>query len=83
MGKIIRYLYMTLSEDPTREIFKKGSTGLGKFDMLTKQLKTWHQTGCSAVEPIFVPSPHAKNEDEGVILLSSMMQRKNVPFYWH
>lgn len=67
-GKNYRYLYMTISEDFSNEFLQTKTTGLVKFDMLTKQIKKWHQSGCSAVEPIFISSPTAKNEDEGVIL---------------
>ena len=67
-GKNYRYLYMTISEDFSNEFLQTETTGLVKFDMLTKQIKKWHQSDCNAVEPIFIPSPTAKNEDEGVIL---------------
>lgn len=67
-GKNYRYLYMTISEDFNNEFLQTETTGLAKFDMITKQLKTWHRMGCSAVEPIFISSPNAENEDEGVIL---------------
>lgn len=67
-GKNYRYLYMTISEDLRNEFLQTETTGLVKFDMLTKQIKKWFLSGCNAVEPIFIPSPAAKNEDEGVIL---------------
>lgn len=57
-GKKYRYLYMTVSDN----------TGLIKFDLFTKQFKTWFQANCYVVEPIFIPSPNAKSEDDGVIL---------------
>ncbi len=67
-GKNYRYLYMTISDDNSIEFLQTEGTGLVKFDMQTKKLKTWNQIGCNAVEPVFIPSPNAKNEDEGVIL---------------
>lgn len=59
-GKKYRYLYMTLSEGSGR--------GIGKFDLETKEFKTWLQADSQVLEPIFVPSPYQQNEDEGVIL---------------
>ncbi|MBA3815180.1 MAG: carotenoid oxygenase family protein [Parachlamydiaceae bacterium] len=67
-GKYYQYLYMTISEDSTNNFLKEKKTGLGKFDLVTKQLKTWFQNDCTAVEPIFISSPTSKDEDEGVIL---------------
>ncbi|MFT7818525.1 beta,beta-carotene 9',10'-oxygenase-like isoform X2 [Arapaima gigas] len=39
-----------------------------KMDLQGKQLKVWHQPGLYPSEPIFVPSPGATDEDDGVIL---------------
>ncbi|MBA3603791.1 MAG: carotenoid oxygenase family protein [Parachlamydiaceae bacterium] len=75
-GKNYRYLYMTISKDICNEFLQTEATGLVKFDMLTKQLKTWYQNNCTAVEPIFIPSPNAVNEDDGVIL-SVIYDKKN------
>ncbi|MBA2368170.1 MAG: carotenoid oxygenase family protein [Candidatus Protochlamydia sp.] len=58
-GKNYRYLYLTISEK---------STGLVKMDLLTKEHKTWEVAGYDAIEPVFIPLPNRKKEDEGVIL---------------
>lgn len=56
-GKPYRYLYLSLSEG-----------GIAKFDTETHQYHTWLIGKGEASEPIFVPSPDRKNEDEGIIL---------------
>lgn len=70
-GKKYRYLYMTNSED---------STGLVKFDMLTKTHKTWHLAGCNAIEPVFIPYPNGEKEDEGVILTVTYDEKQKRSF---
>ena len=64
-GKPYRYLYMTLA-DQLGIGFKMSE--LGKFDLEAKQLKTWKDPGSLVLEPIFVPSPGANSEDDGIIL---------------
>ncbi|KAI4875518.1 hypothetical protein NFI96_009699 [Prochilodus magdalenae] len=39
-----------------------------KIDLEDKKLKVWDQPGFYPSEPVFVPSPDAKEEDDGVIL---------------
>ncbi|TKS81485.1 Beta,beta-carotene 9',10'-oxygenase [Collichthys lucidus] len=39
-----------------------------KMDLHGKHMKVWEQPGLYPSEPIFVPSPDAKEEDDGVIL---------------
>ncbi|XP_022523373.2 carotenoid-cleaving dioxygenase, mitochondrial isoform X2 [Astyanax mexicanus] len=39
-----------------------------KMDLNNKKLKAWHQPGFYPSEPVFVPSPEAEEEDDGVIL---------------
>ncbi|MCI4394421.1 hypothetical protein PGIGA_G00168520 [Pangasianodon gigas] len=39
-----------------------------KIDLDSKKLKAWCQPGLYPSEPVFVPSPNAKEEDDGVIL---------------
>ncbi|XP_037543451.1 beta,beta-carotene 9',10'-oxygenase isoform X2 [Nematolebias whitei] len=39
-----------------------------KMDLKDKTLKVWHQKGFYPSEPMFVPSPDAAEEDDGVIL---------------
>ncbi|XP_029925368.1 beta,beta-carotene 9',10'-oxygenase-like [Myripristis murdjan] len=39
-----------------------------KMDLKDKSLKVWYQRGLYPSEPVFVPSPDAVDEDDGVIL---------------
>ncbi|XP_062844401.1 carotenoid-cleaving dioxygenase, mitochondrial [Trichomycterus rosablanca] len=39
-----------------------------KMDLQDKKLKAWYQPGFFPSEPVFVPSPSAEEEDDGVIL---------------
>lgn len=47
---------------------RKGGNGLIKYDHLKGKHLHWFQEGTYANEPIFIPHPQAKAEDEGVIL---------------
>ncbi|KAJ9601451.1 hypothetical protein L9F63_000368, partial [Diploptera punctata] len=44
------------------------SGGLIKVDVKTRERKTWSEENLYPSEPIFVPSPDSKAEDDGVIL---------------
>jgi carotenoid cleavage dioxygenase-like enzyme len=55
-GLPYRYLYMTCGDN------------LVKFDHETKESQLWGLPGYKATEPVFVLSPDAKSEDDGVIL---------------
>lgn len=39
-----------------------------KMDLKDKTLKVWYQKGFFPSEPVFVPSPDAMEEDDGIIL---------------
>ncbi|XP_074535969.1 carotenoid-cleaving dioxygenase, mitochondrial-like [Halichoeres trimaculatus] len=39
-----------------------------KMDIKGKQMKVWEQPGLYPSEPVFVPSPNATEEDDGVVL---------------
>ncbi|KAK5869038.1 hypothetical protein PBY51_010001 [Eleginops maclovinus] len=39
-----------------------------KMDLQGKQMKVWEQPGLYPSEPVFVPSPNATEEDDGVIM---------------
>lgn len=71
-GKKYRYLYLTLSNGKTG--------GLVKIDQDNFEVKTWLQPDCQAAEPIFVPSPNAKEEDEGLILALIFNEKENNSF---
>lgn len=50
-GKKYRYFYALKKKGPT--------VGLMKCDVLTKSVRSWHETGSYASEPVFVPRPMA------------------------
>ncbi|CAN9498320.1 unnamed protein product [Ophioblennius macclurei] len=43
---------------------------IAKFDIVTRKHVEWHQENCYPSEPVFVASPGAMEEDDGVILSS-------------
>ncbi|KAL5499778.1 hypothetical protein EMCRGX_G011238 [Ephydatia muelleri] len=45
-----------------------GLEKLLKLDVRKKTVKQWMENSCFPSEPVFVPHPSAKNEDDGVIL---------------
>jgi torulene dioxygenase len=45
-----------------------GNSAIVKFNLETKERTVWKQPGCVPGEPIFIPKPNGKAEDEGVIL---------------
>ncbi|XP_054856182.1 beta,beta-carotene 15,15'-dioxygenase [Eublepharis macularius] len=50
-----------------------------KFDILTKRKLHWKEEHCWPAEPVFVPSPNAKEEDEGIILSSIVTTEPQKP----
>ncbi|XP_062966855.1 beta,beta-carotene 15,15'-dioxygenase [Cynocephalus volans] len=61
-GKQYRYIFaaeVQWSPVPTKII---------KYDLLTKSSLRWEEEGCWPAEPVFVPMPGAKDEDDGVLL---------------
>ncbi|XP_064072232.1 carotenoid isomerooxygenase-like [Vanessa tameamea] len=62
-GRAYRYFY-AISSDVDAE--NPGS--IIKVDTVTGETKSWWDKDCYPSEPIFVPSPQAKEEDEGVVL---------------
>lgn len=76
-GKPYRYMYaMGFSDSMTERSELLYSESLCKVDTITKQVWKWEQEGCSAGEPVFVPSPQPKSEDDGIIL-SVVLDRKH------
>ncbi|KAM6177464.1 beta,beta-carotene 15,15'-dioxygenase [Erethizon dorsatum] len=59
---------------PYRYVFAAGvqwspiPTKIVKYDILTKSSLKWGEESCWPAEPLFVPAPDAKDEDDGVIL---------------
>ncbi|XP_066205445.1 beta,beta-carotene 15,15'-dioxygenase [Saccopteryx leptura] len=61
-GKRYRYVFaaqVQWSPIPTKIL---------KYDILTKSSVTWGEEHCWPAEPLFVPTPGAKDEDDGIIL---------------
>uniref|UniRef100_A0A3Q1I4P6 Uncharacterized protein n=1 Tax=Anabas testudineus TaxID=64144 RepID=A0A3Q1I4P6_ANATE len=54
---------------------------IAKFDIVTRKHIEWHQENCYPSEPVFVASPGAVEEDDGVILSSVVSPDPNIsPF---
>ncbi|XP_042293434.1 beta,beta-carotene 15,15'-dioxygenase isoform X2 [Sceloporus undulatus] len=74
-GKKYRYIFaaeVKWSPVPTQVV---------KFDVLTKERLHWEEEHCWPAEPIFVPSPNAKEEDDGIILSTIVTSDpKKLPF---
>ncbi|KAM8904928.1 beta,beta-carotene 15,15'-dioxygenase [Spinachia spinachia] len=74
-GKKYRYFYgsrMEWSPHPNK---------IAKFDIVTREHVEWRQENCFPSEPVFVASPGAVEEDEGVILSSVISPDPNIsPF---
>ncbi|XP_075974072.1 neither inactivation nor afterpotential B [Anticarsia gemmatalis] len=62
-GRNYRYFY-AISSDVDAE----NPGAVIKVDTKTGETKIWCDTNCYPSEPIFVPAPNAKDEDEGVLL---------------
>ncbi|XP_078034061.1 neither inactivation nor afterpotential B isoform X1 [Augochlora pura] len=63
LGREYRYFY-AISSDVDLE--NPGT--IIKVDILKKTRKTWYERNVYPSEPIFVPDPNGKNEDDGVVL---------------
>ncbi|XP_010213925.1 PREDICTED: beta,beta-carotene 15,15'-monooxygenase, partial [Tinamus guttatus] len=74
-GKKYRYVFATgvqWSPVPTKIV---------KFNVQTKETLHWTEDHCWPSEPIFVPRPDAKEEDDGVVLTCIVMSDPNkAPF---
>ncbi|XP_077988510.1 carotenoid-cleaving dioxygenase, mitochondrial-like [Glandiceps talaboti] len=57
-GKMYRYVYG----------FLQGTFQLAKLDLEEKTYKIWGEKHYAASEPVFVPSPDASDEDDGVVI---------------
>ncbi|XP_077987772.1 carotenoid-cleaving dioxygenase, mitochondrial-like [Glandiceps talaboti] len=55
------------------------NTGVMKVDFKNKSCKVWKEENYLASEPIFVPSPTAKSEDDGVVLASVVTGNPSKP----
>ncbi|XP_049868031.1 carotenoid isomerooxygenase-like [Pectinophora gossypiella] len=62
-GRPYRYFYAISSD-----VDSENPGAIIKVDTISGQTTTWSVAGCYPSEPIFVPAPDAKNEDDGVLL---------------
>ena len=60
IGKEYRYFYAVQKH--------QGGIGLVKYDTVNDTSSSWFQAGSYANEPLFIPHPQARTEDDGVIL---------------
>jgi carotenoid isomerooxygenase len=65
LGRDYRYFYAVASSEKCEDGF-----GLVKVDVELKSKLIWFERDCYANEPIFVASPEATEEDDGVLLVS-------------
>ncbi|XP_063801850.1 beta,beta-carotene 15,15'-dioxygenase isoform X1 [Pseudophryne corroboree] len=70
-GKKYRYVYASHVE------WRPIPTKLLKFDVVTKEMLVWSEDMCWPAEPLFVPHPDGKEEDDGVILSSIVSSNPN------
>lgn len=64
-GLPYRYLYLA---DARGAVSEKDLRPIYKMDTSTREVKRWSEKECYPGEPVFVPTPGAKSEDEGVVL---------------
>lgn len=62
-GQHYRYGYSVSAKLPA-----SFGNALSKFDLQEGTSKQWFEAGCIPVEPLMVPSPDGKSEDDGVVL---------------
>jgi len=61
-------LYLTGFNDEINKKAPLDGEGLYKINTTTKEILEWSEKGCSAGEPVFVSTPEALKEDDGVVL---------------
>lgn len=74
-GKKYRFVYGTTS------LLSDETGQLVKMDLDTKKVVYWTATGYIPGEPVFVPKPGAKNEDDGVVLSPVLSELPNSPAF--
>lgn len=68
-GHPYTYLYSAgFTDEAKKRDDLLNAQALYKVNTTTKEVLKWEEKGCSPGEPVFVSSPHAKEEDDGVIL---------------
>jgi beta,beta-carotene 9',10'-dioxygenase len=76
-GQPYRYAYANSVNEPGRSSFLDQIT---KLDVESGALTTWQEDGCYPGEPVFVASPGAEGEDEGVLLSVVLDGRSDTSF---
>lgn len=81
-GKKYQFVYSLGFADTIEEREKKtiNSNTLYKINLKSKKVLHWSEKYCSPGEPVFVASPNAKSEDDGVILSVVLNKRENESF---
>lgn len=64
-GRRYRYAYGVSAADPGGRDFLDQ---LRKLDLTTGRTVVWQEPGCYPGEPVFVPAPGGRSEDDGVVL---------------
>ncbi len=72
-----RFVYATGLCRQHRDDF---SNQLVKIDVEQGTATSWYEPGCYPGEPVFVPAPHAVEEDEGVVLSVVLEAQHNTSF---
>uniref|UniRef100_A0ACB8E9B5 Beta,beta-carotene 15,15'-monooxygenase n=1 Tax=Sphaerodactylus townsendi TaxID=933632 RepID=A0ACB8E9B5_9SAUR len=72
-GRKYRYIYATEVK------WLPVPTQLCKFDTMTKRKLFWREEHCWPAEPVFVPSPNSKEEDDGIILSTIVTTQPQKP----
>ncbi|KAL8570024.1 hypothetical protein ACOMHN_036301 [Nucella lapillus] len=72
-GKKYRYAYGISSQADGQKLVK--------VNLEKRKAKYWKETGFNPGEPVFVPRPGAKEEDDGVVLSSVLSELPNAPSF--
>ncbi|KAM6354102.1 LOW QUALITY PROTEIN: beta,beta-carotene 15,15'-dioxygenase [Alca torda] len=73
-GKKYKYVFATEVQ------WNPVPTKIAKFNVQTKEMLHWGEDHCWPSEPIFVPSPDAREEDDGIVLTCIVMSDQEAPF---
>jgi len=68
-GKKHRYAYAAnFIINPNNNLESLHAKGLIKYDLEKRSSLLWNEAGSYPGEPVFIPSPHASSEDDGIIV---------------
>ncbi|XP_075910043.1 beta,beta-carotene 15,15'-dioxygenase [Petromyzon marinus] len=74
-GREYRYIYAAQIE------WRPVPTKIVKVDTHTGEKLEWQEGGCWPAEPVFVPTPGARDEDDGVVLSSIVTSEPGMPAF--